>query len=85
MAKGIIGQIQFFGTVVFAATIGMMGVDFFFRGDRLLGAGFVLFAILMVAIEEYVTKPTDVAADAAKETVGKVVKKPDEELEEKTE
>lgn len=81
MAKGIIGQIQLFVTVVFAATVGMMGVDFLFSGQQLVGAGFLALAVLMVLVEEYITKPTDIAADAATSAVGTVVKDPERDTE----
>ncbi len=79
MGKGIIGTITMFGTVAVAAMIGMMGVDFFFRGQRLVGGGFVAFAVLMVLVEEYITTPGDVAGDVAATVVGKVAKEPDDD------
>lgn len=80
MGKGIIGTITMFGTVAIAATIGMVGVDyFFFRGQRLLGGGLLAIAVLMVLVEEYITTPGDVAGDVASTVVGKVVKKPDDD------
>ncbi|MFB6178489.1 MAG: hypothetical protein ABEI77_02045 [Halorientalis sp.] len=78
MGKGIIGTITMFGTVAVAAMIGMMGVDFFFRGQRLVGAGFVVFAVLMVLVEEYVLTPGDVAGDLAGTVVDAVIKDPEE-------
>jgi len=79
MGTGIVGMITQLGTVAVAAMIGMMGVDFFFHGQRLVGVGFVAFAVLMVLVEEYVTTPGDVAGDLAASVVGKVVEKPEGE------
>ena len=79
MGKGIIGTITMFGTVAVAAMIGMMGIDFFLQGQRLVGGGFVAFAVLMVLVEEYITTPGDVAGDVAATVVGKVAKKPDDD------
>lgn len=78
MAKGIIEQGQLLVTVVFAATVGMMGVDFLLSGQRLVGGGFLALAILMVLIEEYVTKPTDLATETVTKAVGTVLTDPDE-------
>lgn len=79
MAKGIIGQLQLFGTVILAVPVAYWGLSTFLGGDRLVGGAVLALAVLMVAIEEYVTKPTDVAADAAQEAAGKVVETPDDE------
>jgi hypothetical protein len=79
MGKGIVGMITQLGTVAIAATIGMMGLDFVFRGQRLLGGGFVAFAVLMVLVEEYITTPDDVAGDLAASVVGTVAKEPESE------
>ncbi|WP_136716740.1 DUF7533 family protein [Halorientalis salina] len=79
MDTGIVGMITQLGTVAIAATIGMMGLDFFFRGQRLLGGGFVAFAVLMVLVEEYITTPGDVAGDLAASVVGTVAKEPERE------
>jgi hypothetical protein len=78
MGKGIVGTITMFGTVAVAAMIGMMGADFFFRGQRLVGAGFVGFAILMVLVEEYVTTPGDLATEAATGAAGAIVATPED-------
>jgi len=79
MAKGIIGQVQLLATVVLAVPVAMLGADFLLNGKTLVGLGFLVFAVLMVAVEEYVTKPTDVATDAATEAASAVVETPDSE------
>jgi len=77
MAKGIIGQVQLLATLVFAVPVAMLGADFLLSGRVEMGLGFLLVAVLMVALEEYVTKPTDAAADAAKSAASRIVEKPD--------
>jgi len=84
MAKGIIGQLQLLGTVVLAAPVALLGADFLLSGKPVAGVGFLVFAVLMVAVEEYITKPTDVATDAAKEAASAVVETPDDESSEET-
>lgn len=76
---GIMGTIQLAGTLVFALPIGLLGVQFLLDGRTLLGGGFVAVAVLMVALEEYLTTPTDVPTSVAEKAVGKVAKSPDEE------
>ncbi|MFB6165782.1 MAG: hypothetical protein ABEJ31_11540 [Haloarculaceae archaeon] len=79
MAKGIIGQVQLFATVALAAPVGLMGVSKLLDGQRLLGVGFLAVALAMVAVEEYVTRPTDVAGEAAQSVASAVVDEPDDE------
>jgi hypothetical protein len=76
---GIIGTIQLAATLVFALPIGLLGLQFLLDGRSLLGGGFVAVAVLMVALEEYLTTPTDVPSSLAEKTVEKVVETPDEE------
>jgi hypothetical protein len=76
---GIIGTIQLAATLVFALPIGLLGLQFLLDGRSLLGGGFVAVAVLMVALEEYLTTPTDVPSSLAEKTVEKVAETPDEE------
>jgi hypothetical protein len=82
LGKGIIGTLQLAATLVFAIPVAMLGVDFLLRGRLLAGGGFLLIAVLMVAVEEYVTKPSDVpatAAETAAERAAEAVASDDEE------
>lgn len=81
MGLGILDTIGLMGTVILAAPIALLGLDMFLGGNRLVGGAFLGIAALMVAIEEYVTKPTDVAADAARDVAGAVVEPSDDEEE----
>ena len=71
---GIISTLQLAVTLAFALPVGLLGVQFLLSGRTLFGAALVVVALLMVAIEEYVTTPTDVPAAAAEKAVGAVVK-----------
>ena len=77
--KGIIGTLQLAATLVFALPVGLLGVQFLLDGQRLLGGLFVVVAVAMVALEEYLTTPTDVPAAVAEKTVSKVVETPEDE------
>jgi hypothetical protein len=74
----IIDQLQLLGTLVFAIPLAMFGVDKLLAGSTDIGLAAVGIAVLMVGLEEYVIKPTDVAADAAKSAAGTVVEDPEE-------
>lgn len=76
---GIMGTIQLAATLVFALPVGLLGIQFLIDGRTLLGGGFVAVAVLMVALQEYLTTPTDVPTSMAEKAVGKVVKTPDDE------
>ncbi|AQL43147.1 hypothetical protein BV210_10655 [Halorientalis sp. IM1011] len=79
MGLGILDTIGLMGTVILAAPVALFGLDMFVSGNRLVGGGFLAIAVLMVAAEEYVTKPTDVAADAAQDVASSVVETDEEE------
>jgi hypothetical protein len=76
---GIIGTIKLAATLVFALPVGLLGLQFLLDGRSILGGGFVAIAVLMVALQEYLTTPTDVPSSMAEKVVGKVAKSPDEE------
>jgi hypothetical protein len=73
MARSILGLVGLGGTLVFALPVALLGVEFLVRGRTTAGAGLVGIAVLMVAIEEYVTTPADVPGVVAEKTVGKIV------------
>ncbi|PSQ01423.1 hypothetical protein BRC94_04110 [Halobacteriales archaeon QS_5_70_17] len=73
MARGIVGTLQLLGTVVLAAPLALLGVQFLLSGRELTGALFVVLAAAMIALEEYLTTPQDVPAKAAERAVGSVV------------
>ena len=64
-------------TLVFAIPLAMFGVDKLLAGSTDIGLAAVGIAALMIVLEEYVIKPSDVAADAAKSAAETVVEEPE--------
>jgi hypothetical protein len=79
MGLGILDTIGLMGTVILAAPVALLGLDMFVSGNRLVGGAFLAIAALMIGLQEYVTKPTDVAADTAQDVASSVVENPDDE------
>lgn len=80
MARGVLETIGLALTLVFALPVALLGLQFLVLDNRpLLGAGFLAIALLMIAVEQYVTTPTDLPGMVLGETVGKVVTMPGEE------
>jgi hypothetical protein len=79
MGLGILDTIGLMGTVILAAPVALLGLDMFLSGNRLVGGAFLAIAALMIGLQEYVTKPTDVAADTAQDVASSVVESPDDE------
>lgn len=73
---GIIDQIQLFAVLLFAIPVALFGADQLLSGNTDIGLAMLGIAVLMVVLEEYVIKPSDVATDAAKSAAGKVVDTP---------
>jgi hypothetical protein len=79
MARGVLETIGLALTLVFALPVALLGLQFLVLDNRpLLGAGFLAIALLMIAVEQYVTTPTDLPGMVLGETVGKVVTMPGE-------
>jgi hypothetical protein len=76
---GIISTLQLAVTLAFALPVGLLGVQYLVSGRTPIGVALVVVALLMVVIEEYVTTPTDVPAEAAEKAAGAVVKDEDSE------
>lgn len=74
MMKSITGTVTFALTVAFAIPVGLLGLEFLVSGETFLGVVFVVFAVLMVVVEEYITSPTDLPGIAIRRVVGTVVK-----------
>lgn len=66
------------GTLVIAVPIGFMGVDFLLSGNQ-LGWLFLGVAVAAVALQEYVTRPSDLTGSVASRVVGRVAKTPEDE------
>ncbi|USZ69332.1 hypothetical protein NGM10_06230 [Halorussus salilacus] len=77
--SGIIDTLQLAATLVFALPVGLLGAEKLLAGETLVGAAFVGVAVLMVVVQEYLTRPTDVPGSFAQKALGKVAKTPDDE------
>lgn len=78
MGRSIIETIGLAVTLAFAVPIALLGIDWLLAG-RHLGIGFVVLAVLMVLLEEYVFDPRDLPGAVLRRTVGWLVTDPDDE------
>lgn len=78
MARSILGTVGLALTLAFAIPVALLGLDFLVRGRTLEGAAFLGIAALMVAVEEYVTTPTDIPGMVAGRVLGSAVKEPED-------
>lgn len=81
MPKGILETVGLVTVLVFAIPVALFGVEHLVRGEIFQGVAFVGIAALMVAVEQYLTTPTDVPGMVAEKTVGAVVKADEPETE----
>ena len=81
MPKGILETVGLVTVLVFAIPVALFGVEHLVRGEIFQGVVFVGIAALMVAVEQYLTTPTDVPGMVAEKTVGTVVKTDEPETE----
>ena len=81
MPKGILETVGLLTVLVFAIPVALFGAEHLVRGELFQGVVFIAIAGLMVAVEQYLTTPTDVPGLVAEKTVGAVVKadEPDNE------
>lgn len=75
---GLIETLQTAGAVVLAAPIAMLGGSFLLDGDP-LGAGFILIAVLLVAVQRYLLTPQDLPLEVASVAADRVVAEPEDE------
>lgn len=78
MPRGILELLGLAGSVLFAASVGLFAVETLVDGDTVAGLGYLAIAALMVLVPYYVTTPDDVAANAAEQAAGWVVKDEDD-------
>ncbi|WP_408956968.1 hypothetical protein [Natrinema sp. 74] len=74
---GIIDTIKLAGTLVFAIPAGLAGLQLLVAGQTTFGATLVALAIGLVAVQHWLTLPTDVPEHLAKQVVGTVAKEPE--------
>jgi hypothetical protein len=78
MPRGILELIGLAGSVLFAASVGLFGVETLADGSTIPGLGYLVVAALMVLVPYYVTMPGDVAGSAVERTVDRVVESEDD-------
>lgn len=79
MTASAIDTIQRMGTALIVVPVVLVGVTFLVEGKLVAGVGFLGVATLMVAISEYVRRPTDVPGSAVQRVVGWVAKPPEDD------
>ncbi|MFW5937961.1 MAG: DUF7533 family protein [Halanaeroarchaeum sp.] len=72
MARSAVETIQLAATMTVVLPVVYLGVDFLLGGRTLAGAGFLAVAGLMLALEKYVVRPSDVPLEAARRAAGLV-------------
>lgn len=75
---GIIDTIKLAGTLVFALPAAFAGLDFLLvRGETGIGVALIGLAIGLVAVQHWLTMPTDIPEMLAQRVAGTVVKEPE--------
>jgi len=82
MARGILDTLGLAAALLLAVPIALFGLDQLVRGE-VVGAVYLGIAVALVAVEQYLTTPTDIPGLVAEKTVGAVVETDDSELEER--
>jgi len=75
---GILDTFGLAAALVLAIPIGLFGVEHLVRGELVAGVVYLGIAVGLVAVEQYLTTPTDIPGLVASKTVGAVVKTEDE-------
>jgi hypothetical protein len=79
MTLGIMDTVGLAATLIFAAPVGVFGVEKLLAGDAVLGGLLVLVAVLMVVLPQRLTTPTDLPGAVAGKAVEKAVVTDDED------
>ncbi|SDM03819.1 hypothetical protein SAMN04487949_0600 [Halogranum gelatinilyticum] len=80
---GLMDMVGLAASLVFAIPVGIFGINRLIEGQHLLGGGLVVVAVLMVLLPQRLTTPMDIPGKLAEKAVGKTVKMPDEDDEQK--
>lgn len=78
MRLGILETIGLAATLIFAIPVGLYGVETLLSGNRVLGAGLLIVAVLMVVLPRRLTTPADLPGAVLERVVGTAVKDPEE-------
>ncbi len=79
MPEGILDFVGFAATVALAAPVALFGVLKIGQGNLALGAVFLAIAAGMVAVEEWLTTPSDLPVMVAQRVTGRVVEDPSDD------
>jgi hypothetical protein len=81
LGRGIVGTLELAVAVALAVPVAITGTSLFLGGQRSLGTAFLVLAVLMIAVEEYLATPapTDLAGETVERVAGAVVEESDEE------
>lgn len=77
MRLGILETIGLAASLIFAIPVGLYGVETLLSGNRALGAGLLIVAVLMVVLPRRLTTPADLPGAVVERVVGGAVKDPD--------
>jgi hypothetical protein len=79
MSRGILEMLGSVTLLMVAIPPAYAGLELLVRGNLIIGGGLLAVAVGMVLADQYVTRPGDLPALAAKKLVGSVVRPPDDE------
>jgi hypothetical protein len=77
MRLGILETVGLAASLVFAIPVGLYGIETLVSGNRLLGAGLLIVAVLMVVLPRRLTTPADLPGAVLERVVGQAVKEPE--------
>jgi hypothetical protein len=77
MRLGILETVGLAASLVFAIPVGLYGIETLVSGNRLLGAGLLIVAVLMVVLPRRLTTPADLPGAVLERVVGRAVKEPE--------
>ena len=69
MTMDLLDTLALFGTVVLAAPIGLLGIEFLFEGRSLAGVGFVLVAVALLVGSHFRPSLSGIAVDTVSDAV----------------
>ncbi|MEF8855959.1 MAG: hypothetical protein V5A16_00910 [Haloplanus sp.] len=77
MRLGILETVGLAASLIFAIPVGLYGIETLLSGNRPLGAGLLIVAVLMVVLPRRLTTPTDLPGAVVERVVGGAVKEPE--------
>jgi hypothetical protein len=75
---GILDLLGLAATLVFAIPVGLFGIEKLLAGDLAVGLAGIGIAVAMVAVEQWLWTPGDVAGDTAQGMLDRVLTEPEE-------